>query len=208
MHISLSTFHILDEGLFPRATQQIAILCWLLLSFGGFCPVASAQSQETDAKAADYSKEPYVLERISTKFVFENDGTYSGETSARVRVQSQAGVQQSGVLNFPYASGTSTMDIAYVRVIKPDNRVVETPAENVLDMPTEVTRQAPFYSDLKEKQVAVKGLEVGDTIEYQYRMAVNKPSGDYRIFIFGESAAMLPRASRSSPCSSDCSSRS
>jgi hypothetical protein len=44
-------------------------------------------------------------------------------------VQSQAGVQQSGVLNFPYASGTSTMDIAYVRVIKPDNRVVETPAE-------------------------------------------------------------------------------
>jgi tetratricopeptide (TPR) repeat protein/transglutaminase-like putative cysteine protease len=175
MHISLSTFHILDEGLFPRATQQIAILCWLLLSFGGFCPVASAQSQETDAKAADYSKEPYVLERISTKFVFENDGTYSGETSARVRVQSQAGVQQSGVLNFPYASGTSTMDIAYVRVIKPDNRVVETPAENVLDMPTEVTRQAPFYSDLKEKQVAVKGLEVGDTIEYQYRMAVNKP---------------------------------
>src|ERR1700689_4135009 len=175
MHISFSAFHILDEGLLPRATQQVVILCWLLVSPGGSWFVASAQSQEADAKAADYSKEPYVLERISTKVVFENDGTYSGETSARVRVQSQAGVQQSGVLNFPYASATSTMDIAYVRVIKPDNRVVETPGENVLDMPTEVTRQAPFYSDLKEKQVAVKGLEVGDTIEYQYRTAVNKP---------------------------------
>jgi tetratricopeptide (TPR) repeat protein len=175
MHTSLSAFSIADVEPLHRRPTQTAALCWLLLLFAAFGSSASAQSSAKDTKPADYSKEPFVLERVSTKFVFENDGTYSGETTGRMRVQSQAGVQQAGVLNFPYASATSTMDIAYVRVIKPDKRIVETPAENVLDMPTEVTRQAPFYSDLKEKQVAVKGLEVGDTIEYQYRTVVKTP---------------------------------
>ena len=67
------------------------------------------------------------------------------------------------------------MDIAYIRVIKADGRVVETPAENVLDMPSEITREAPFYSDLKEKQIAVKGLEISDALEYQYRISVKTP---------------------------------
>jgi tetratricopeptide (TPR) repeat protein/transglutaminase-like putative cysteine protease len=175
MHISISGFRILDSGFLHWRRAQIATLCWVLLSFIGLGTVASAQSPVKDAKKGDYSKEPYVIERVFTKAVFENDGTYSAETTSRTRIQSQAGVQQSGVLHFSYASATSTIDILYVRVIKPDNRVVETPAENVLDMPSEITRQAPFYSDLKEKQVAVKGLEIGDTIEYQYRIVVNKP---------------------------------
>lgn len=150
-----------------RRPAQTKILCRLLPFLAAFVPAASAQSPVNDMKAADHSKEPLVLERVSTKVAFEDSGMSSRETSARLRIQSQAGVQQSGVLNFPYASATSTMEIAYVRVIKPDGRIVDTPGENVLDMPADVTREAPFYSDLKEKQVAVKGLEVGDTLEYQ-----------------------------------------
>lgn len=174
MHISLSAFDSSDKRSLNRQAMQIAALCCLLLMFSSCEPAAFAQSLAKDAKGSDYSKEPYVLERALTKAVFENNGTYSSETTSRTRIQSQAGVQQSGVLRFPYASAVSTMDILYVRVIKPDNRVVETPEENVLDMPSEITRQAPFYSDLKEKQVAVKGLEVGDVLEYQYRVVVNK----------------------------------
>jgi tetratricopeptide (TPR) repeat protein/transglutaminase-like putative cysteine protease len=175
MHISLSASRISGTEPLHRRPTQTATLCWLLFSLAAFGTVASAQSTVKDTRAADYSKEPFVYELISTQIVFENDGTESGQTTARMRIQSQAGVQHAGVLNFRYASTTSTMDIAYVRVIKPDKRIVETPAENVLDMPAEVTRQAPFYSDLKEKQIAVKGLEVGDTIEYQYRTVVKTP---------------------------------
>src|SRR5579862_6488510 len=154
---------------------QAAALClFLFLSSAnqlGFC----AQSAPKRTKLADYPNEPYIVERISSKVVFENDGTSVAETTARMRVQSQAGVQETGLLHFSYASAILTLDITYVRVIKPDGRVVATPEENVLDMPSDITRQAPFYSDLKEKQVAVKGLEIGDTVEYQYRSAVNKP---------------------------------
>lgn len=123
----------------------------------------------------DYSKEPFVIESVVSKMTFENDGTYAFEVTQRTRIQSQAGLQQLGVLQFPYASAISSFNVGYVRVIKPDGRTVETPSENALDMPAEITRQAPFYSDLHEEQIAVKGLEIGDTLETQYRVTVNKP---------------------------------
>jgi hypothetical protein len=37
------------------------------------------------------------------------------------------------------------------------------------DQPAEVTRQAPFYSDIRNKQLPVKSLAVGDQLEYQVR---------------------------------------
>jgi tetratricopeptide (TPR) repeat protein len=67
------------------------------------------------------------------------------------------------------------LDIDYVRVRKPDGSVVPTPAENTQDMPSEITREAPFYSDLREKHVAVKGLSVGDVLEYQSHWRGTKP---------------------------------
>jgi tetratricopeptide (TPR) repeat protein len=129
---------------------------------------SAAQERPPDApKPADYSKEPFVFERMVRKIVLKSDGTYETYVTARVRVQSQAGVQSLGLLNFTYASATETQDIEYVRVIKKtDQRVILTPIENVLDMPTQITQQAPFYSDQKQKQVAVKGLEIGDVLEY------------------------------------------
>src|SRR5579863_4226084 len=127
------------------------------------------------ATKTDYSHEASVVELISQKEKFENDGTSSSETVARVRIQSEAGVQTYGVLNFPYAAGTSSLTIDYVRVRKPDGSVVETPAENIQDMTSQITRQAPFYSDLHEKHVAVKALGVGDVLEYRALSQTTKP---------------------------------
>jgi tetratricopeptide (TPR) repeat protein len=136
---------------------------------------AGSSLRAQDSKPADYSKEAFVIEQKTVKETFQSDGTYSVDTSARIRVQSQAGLQAFGVLNFPYASAISNVDVTYVRVIKPDQRVVTTPEENILDMPAEITREAPFYSDLKTKQVAVKGLEAGDILEFAWHAQVFKP---------------------------------
>ncbi len=116
-----------------------------------------------------------MIEQFTQKEKFENDGTSVREDSARIRIQSEAGVQQYGLLSFSYASGTGTFEISYVRVRKPDGSVVETPAESVQDMAAEITRQAPFYSDLHEKHVAVKGLSVGDVLEYRIQEHTTKP---------------------------------
>ncbi|HVR26256.1 MAG TPA: DUF3857 domain-containing protein [Candidatus Polarisedimenticolia bacterium] len=141
-------------------------------------PSASAQARspaQAGNSKADYSQEAFVFEQFLRKQRFENDGTSSQQDTARVRIQSQAGVQNYGILTFSYPSGTGTFEIAYVRVRKPDGSVVETPPENVQDMAAEITRQAPFYSDLHEKHVAVKGLSVGDVLEFRTEEHTTKP---------------------------------
>jgi hypothetical protein len=137
--------------------------------------VASKAPESALPKPADYSAEPYVVENTTTAVAVQSDGTYTSLITVRVRVQSQAGVEEFGIVSAPYPSASSTMQMVYVRVIKPDGQITQTPPENVLDMPAQITQQAPFYSDIKVQQVAVKGLAIGDVLEYQFRETNTKP---------------------------------
>src|SRR5579859_7963419 len=125
--------------------------------------------------ARDFSKEAYTIERRDVRIAFEDDGTGSRQVSSEIKILADAGVKAFAVLNFTYTSANETVDIDYVRVRKPDGTVVKTPDYNVQDMPADVTRTAPLYSDVHEKHVAVKGLSVGDVLEYQVRYRVVKP---------------------------------
>ena len=146
---------------------------WLLLL--AFTPGSFSQSTPGPAGKSDYSKEAFVYLQSSTKASFKNDGTETQQIAGRIRIQSDAGVQRFGILNFSYQSAIETIDIQYVRVHKPDGSVVETPSSDVQDVPADVTRAAPFYSDLHEKHAAVKGLAPGDILEFAYALQLNKP---------------------------------
>jgi len=134
-----------------------------------------AQTPSQAEVKPDYSKEALIFENSITRIVFENDGTGTRESSARIRIQSDAGVQRYGLLTFAYQNSIESLDIDYVRVVKPDASIVVTPPENTQDITAEITRGAPFYSDLREKHVAVKGLSVGDTLEFKSHWTVTKP---------------------------------
>ncbi len=123
----------------------------------------------------DASKEAIIFERNATKVVYESDGTGTRETTVVVRMQSEAGVKAFAVLAFPYTSYNDQVEVDYVRVRKPDGTVVATPDYNIQDMPADVTRQAPMYSDIHEKHVTVKALGVGDVLEYLVRYRTIKP---------------------------------
>jgi tetratricopeptide (TPR) repeat protein/transglutaminase-like putative cysteine protease len=129
----------------------------------------------TLSKESDYSKEGVIVERLITKVAFEADGTGTRETSVVMRVQSQSGVQSLAVPIFPYLSSNENVEFDYIRVRKPDGSVVATPDYNVQDMPADVTRIAPMYSDIHEKHVTVKALGVGDVLEYVVRYRTFKP---------------------------------
>jgi tetratricopeptide (TPR) repeat protein len=147
----------------------------------GVCVFLPARAAAQDAKPpgnaapADYSNQAGVIENLRTTVVYHTDGTWTTTREGTVKVQSQAGVQAFGMMNFPYASATTTMQLVYLRVTKPDKTVVTTPTENALDIPAQITQQAPFYSDLKVLQVAVKGLEAGDTLDFEWRADTTKP---------------------------------
>jgi tetratricopeptide (TPR) repeat protein len=149
---------------------------FLLLASDLLCgSLRAQQSAGAPPIQRDYSREPYVVEKMATKVSFANDGTGTTEQATSVRVQSNSGVQKWGLLSFPYQSAEQTIDIKYVRVVKPDGRTVVTPEDNVQDLDSEITRAAPLYSDLREKHVAVKSLAIGDEVEFQVLWRTSKP---------------------------------
>jgi Tfp pilus assembly protein PilF len=153
--------------------------CALLLISGmlGMLPAAWAQTSAPprDAAKSDYSQEAAIILQMTTKVAFENDGNFTRELTGRVRVQTDTGVKQWGLLSFPYQSATQVVEIDYVRVRKPDGSTVITSPDNVQDLDAEITRDAPFYSDQREKHAAVKGLAKGDLVEYEAHWHSTKP---------------------------------
>jgi transglutaminase-like putative cysteine protease len=141
-----------------------------------FCaPVFAQTPAKKDAVSQDFSKEGAVIEQWTTRVAFQSDGTSTRELRARVRILSDAGVQQYGVLPLPYQASVERVEVQDVRVTSPNGSVVATALDSIQDVTSEIYREAPMYSDLREKHVAVKGLEPGDTLEYSVRWQLEKP---------------------------------
>jgi tetratricopeptide (TPR) repeat protein/transglutaminase-like putative cysteine protease len=132
-------------------------------------------SVEQTPVSTDYSQEPYIIEQYVTVARFENDGTGERVLTVRVRVQSDAGVQQLGELIFGYSSANEQMDVHYVRVKKADGSVVTAAPDSIKEMTASVERDAPVYTDYKEKHITVPSLHSGDTVEYEIATRVVTP---------------------------------
>src|SRR5262245_576992 len=120
-----------------------------LLSAASFvvaCAWPAAASRQ--ATSEDYSKEPLVLEHNIVKVAFDTDGTETRDVDISARVQSAAGVQEAGTLTLPYSREFATIDVKYIRSRKPDGTVVETPPSSAIDLPADITRVAPTYTDV------------------------------------------------------------
>ena len=132
-------------------------------------------SQTPPKPAPDpFSNESLVIERSETTLRMHADGTGDRILHVILRIQSQGAAQQFGVLSFSYASAYETPHIKLVRVHKADGTTVDTPADNAIEMSAEVTREAPLYSDLKEKHLPVRSLSSGDSLEYEVDFSIDK----------------------------------
>ncbi len=135
---------------------------------------AAPPGQTTGSVATDYSAEPTVIERFGSVYKMLADGTGARTTTAVIRIQSDAAAKQYGVVYIGYSGAFEHVEIAYVRVRHSDGTVTETPATEAIDMPSQVTREAPFYSDLKQMQVPVRNLRVGDRLEWEAKVVRTK----------------------------------
>jgi tetratricopeptide (TPR) repeat protein len=136
---------------------------------------SSAGEEAKKPTAPDYSQEAMILELLRHEYHFENDGTGYNTTTARFRVQTQAGVQQLGQLIFGYNSANEKLEVAYLRVRKPDGTVVNASADNFQDVPSQIEREAPSYTDYRERHVTVAALRPGDVLEYQIKTVIFSP---------------------------------
>jgi tetratricopeptide (TPR) repeat protein/transglutaminase-like putative cysteine protease len=117
---------------------------------------AAAVENPKPAPARDYSQESFVIEQLHSRYRFESDGTGRKETIARVRVQSEAGVQQWGQLLEGYNSANERVEIPYVRVLKEDGTVVKAADSDVQD-------------------ITVPGLRPGEVLEYDIVTVIHTP---------------------------------
>ena len=120
----------------------------------------------------DYSKEPVVIEQLHVQYRFEGDGTGSKRQVVRTRVQSEAALQQWGQLRFGYNSASESCEIRSVRVIKPDGSVVTAGADAVQELNGPIQRNAPVYTDYREKHVTVEHV-----LEYEMVTNIHRRPG-------------------------------
>jgi len=114
----------------------------------------------------DYSQESFVVEKMHSRYRFDADGTGRKETTARIRVQSEAGVQQWGQLQEGYNSANERVEIPYVRVLKEDGSTVKAGDDAVQDLSAPIEHEAPVYTDYRQKHITVPGLRPGEILEY------------------------------------------
>jgi tetratricopeptide (TPR) repeat protein len=138
-------------------------------------PAPVAKPSSATSSAPDYSKEGSVIEQTRASFKFENDGSGEETQYARIRIQSAQAVQAFGQLVFTYSSASDKISVDFVRVHKPDGRVVTAGADAVQDLSSPVERVAPMYSDIRQIHVTVPDLDAGDVLEYQIHSVTIHP---------------------------------
>src|SRR3954468_13790969 len=170
----------------------VSLIFWLLAAFASAqqpSASSSAQSQpataekhaagpeapKPEANGHDYSQESFVIEKMHSRYRFEADGTGRKETVARIRVQSEAGVQQWGQLQEGYNSANEKVEIPYVRVLKEDGTVVKAGDDAVQDLSAPIAREAPVYTDYLQKHITVPGLRPGEILEYDMVTVIHTP---------------------------------
>lgn len=118
-------------------------------------------------KPPDHSREPFVIEQYFTSVRFENDGTGERDIAVKARIQTDAGAQQLSQIVFPYNSTSEQIDVRYLRVEKPDGKIATVGQDAIKELIAPIARNAPAYSDCKEKHISVPALVSGDTLEYE-----------------------------------------
>ncbi len=122
-----------------------------------------------------FAGEPFVVQHTETVSSYNTDGTGFRDQTIVVRVQSEAALRSFSVLSLAFASASEHAKFRYARVRHSNGAVVATDTATALEQTAPVTRDAPLYSDLKQLQLPVKSLRVGDTLEWQAHIETTKP---------------------------------
>ena len=149
------------KGMVCRAAVTIALTCCAF--------------PQTTAQGHDYSKDAVVAERLVNTIAFQTDGTYVREHKARLRIQSEAGVQEYAILRLPYETTLQDIQVVDVRVSRSDGSTVVSPLDSIQDASPQMYPGAADFGQIHEKHVPVKGLEPGCVLEYTVKWEVKKP---------------------------------
>ena len=152
----------------------LLILCFSALTAIAQVPAPPVPPAASEA-AADHSQESFVVEKLHSSYRFENDGTGRRELYAKIKIQSEAGVEIWGQLVFGYNSANERVEIPFVRVLKADGSSVTADPNAIQDLSIPLEKEAPVYTDYRQKHVTVPGLRPGEELEYTVDTITSTP---------------------------------
>ena len=156
--------------------RRFLFVATLVLSVFSFSQTKPATTQAAEKAASTaHGDEAFVVEQLRNSYRFETNGTGKHEVYAKIRVQSEAGVQQWGQVVVGYNSASESIEIPYLRVLKKEGATVTAPADAIQDLSTPIEREAPVYTDFRQKHITVPGLRPGDTLEYDVLRVIHTP---------------------------------
>ncbi|MGB0002792.1 MAG: DUF3857 domain-containing protein [Candidatus Acidiferrales bacterium] len=137
-------------------------------------PQNGTHSVAAPQSSPDFAQEPFIIEKYYSTARFENDGTGERDLNVRIRVQSDAGLQALGELVFGYSEANEKMEVRSVVVHKADGTNVTAGPDAIKETTAPIARDAPVYTDYKEKHITVPSLRPGDTLEYSIATQIVK----------------------------------
>lgn len=144
--------------------------------------------------ASKYANEAAVIESFNVAFRFESDGTGSQDVRVRVNLQNEAGVREYSVIYNTYASSTESAQFVSVVDHHADGSTTVTLPSDAINQPAPATLEAPLYSDTEIQHLPVRGLQPGDTLDYEARVvqkAPEAPNQFWNSFRFIKNAVVL-----------------
>lgn len=153
-------------------------LCLTLLALplgaqGGASPTPTKKTDPGSSISTD--QEAFVILHHRVRMAYQADGTGEKHEVARIKVQTEAGVNALGQLHWGYNAANETLEVVAVKVHKPDGRIITAPAEAVQDLAIPGIEAAPVYTDLRMKVVTVPALRPGDELEIALRVPRSTP---------------------------------
>jgi tetratricopeptide (TPR) repeat protein len=153
-----------------RAARILAIVAAAVGTSAAWQGQSAAPPASPSSSTSPAPTSPDVIyDHYRSTIVVEADGQVTRDTVVRLRTVTTDGVAEAGTLRLPFERDMATLEVHYVRVRKADGTVVETPVATAIDVPSDITRAAPAYTDLYERHINVRGLAVGDVVEYAMR---------------------------------------
>jgi tetratricopeptide (TPR) repeat protein len=117
------------------------------------------------SKATAPSGKDLVVERADTLVRFEGDGTRDLQVSMRVRVLTDAAVQQFAQVAYTYDAYQTKARFEHLEVQKPSGQLARAATDGVTDV--SIQALPDVLTDSHQMRLAVPGLAPGDTIDYR-----------------------------------------
>ncbi len=93
----------------------------------------------------------------------------------KIKILKKKGVKKYAKLNFSFSKKNQKLKIYFIKIIKPDGRIININLNDLTTVTAPVSMSAPVFSNRLMKVVQLPGLSKGSTIDYKFKQTTIKP---------------------------------